>query len=126
MRGTPGLPDPVSNSEPVQYNVADLVYVGLRGHVAALDRRTGDLVWRWKAPKGNSYGTVLVDGDCVLAGVYGYVYCLDALTGVQLWTNPMRGFGTGVTSLATQRGSSTVNQQAGAAEAAAQAAAAAT
>ena len=116
MRRTPGLPDPepVSTRESRSYAVDDLVYVSIKGHVAALDREDGRLVWRWKAPKGNSYGTVLVDGDRVLAGVYGYVYCLDAITGEQRWANPMKGFGTGVTSLATRRGRTDVNRSAAA------------
>ena len=108
----------------IQPEQVDLVYVGLNNRVAALDRSTGELRWEWKAPKGTTYCTVLVDGDCVFAGVYGYVYCLDARTGAMRWSNPMSGFGVGVTSLATQRASQDGNAQ-GAASAAASSSAAA-
>lgn len=80
----------------------DLVYVGFLKRVAALHRDTGEIVWEWEADKGSSYLTLLVDRDLVLVSVDGYMYGLDAATGNQRWSNPMRGFGTGVASLATQ------------------------
>ncbi|MBT8486522.1 MAG: PQQ-binding-like beta-propeller repeat protein [Phycisphaerales bacterium] len=120
MRQTPGLPDaePVIPAESLERDPDDLVFVGLRGHVAALARDTGEIVWKWKSPKGSNYCNILLDGDCVLVGIYGYLYCLDAATGALRWHNPLKGFGMGVTSLATRRsGNSTVAQQAAAAEA---------
>jgi len=65
---------------------------------------SGELRWQWQAPKGSSYVSLLLDGDRLCVSVNGYLYCLDAETGEQLWLNPMRGFGTGVTSLASTRG----------------------
>lgn len=97
---------PGSAAAPNRGLIDELVFVNVGGHVAALDRLSGEMVWRWKAPKGHSYGSMLVQGDALLVGVYGYVYCLDALSGELRWSNPLRGFGFGVTSLATSRSAS--------------------
>ncbi len=86
--------------------IADLVFVGMNRRVIALDRYTGEVVWTWKATKGAGFVTVLLDGDRVIAAVNGYMYCLDPLYGQIVWENPLKGLGTGVTSLATIRGSS--------------------
>ncbi len=83
---------------------AELVFVGFNAKVAALDRRTGEIIWRWSAPKGSGYVSLLLDGDSLFAAVNGYTYCLDPRSGQQLWLNPMKGFGLGVTSIATATG----------------------
>ncbi len=83
---------------------AELVFVGFNGNVAALDRRSGEVMWRWDAPKGSGYVSLLLDGDSLFAAVNGYTYCLDPRTGQQVWFNPMKGFGYGVTSIATASG----------------------
>ena len=83
---------------------ADLVFVGFNGNAAALDRRSGEVMWRWDAPKGSGYVSLLLDGDSLFAAVNGYTYCLDPRSGQQLWFNPMKGFGYGVTSIATTAG----------------------
>ena len=82
----------------------DLVFVGLKSRVAALRRDTGEMVWSWRAPKprGGSYLSLLViDKTRLIASVDGYTYCLDARTGAELWFNELKGFGTGVASIAT-------------------------
>jgi outer membrane protein assembly factor BamB len=105
----------------------ELVFVGFNSRVAALDRETGEMVWNWQAPKprNGGYVTLLLDGDRLIVAVVGYMYCLDPETGEQLWYNETKGFGTGVTSLATVRGNSSPEIVAMAAHAAQQAAAAA-
>lgn len=99
--------------------VTDLVYVGLLSRVAALDRQTGEIIWQWQAAKGSSYLTLLVDRDLVIVSVDGYTYGLDAATGRERWFNPMKGFKTGVASIATAH-SSTPNTAAHAANASVQ------
>jgi outer membrane protein assembly factor BamB len=106
--------------------VDQLIFVGFNGRVAALDRDTGEIVWsNNQLHKGNV--TFLLDGDRLIVSVKGYIYCLDPLTGQILWHNPMKGFGYGIASLASVRGSSmqVVVQQAAQEEEAAQSAAAA-
>ena len=86
--------------------LSDLIFVGFNKRVAAMDRHTGQVIWDWKAPKGSMYVTLLLDGDQLIVSVNGYMYALRAMTGVQLWMNTMSGFGSGVTCLTSERGSS--------------------
>jgi glucose dehydrogenase len=107
----------------------DLIFVGLNGRVAALDRSTGEIIWEWHSPKpGSGYVTLLVDGNLLIASVSGYTYGLDAKTGEQIWFNDLKGYGVGVASIATLGGSTSqpVILQAAAADAAAAAAASST
>jgi outer membrane protein assembly factor BamB len=84
--------------------VQDLVFVGVNGRVAALESSTGEMVWEWRSPKGG-YVNLLVERNIVIAGVNGYIYGLDPRNGDQLWFNELKGYGLGVTSLATVGGS---------------------
>ena len=80
--------------------IDDLVFLGFNKRVAALDKRTGELAWEWKAPKGWSYvSLLLVDDETLIASVDGYTYRLDPATGDQVWRNDLPGFGTGVVSI---------------------------
>jgi outer membrane protein assembly factor BamB len=84
----------------------DFVYVGFKNRVAALHRLTGELIWQWKAAKGCSYVTLLLDREVLIVSVDGYMYGLEACSGIELWFNNMTGFGTGVASIASVHGSS--------------------
>lgn len=107
--------------------VQDLVFVGVNGRVAALEISTGEMVWEWRAAKGAGYVNLLVDRNLVIAAVNGYVYGLDPRSGDELWFNELKGYGLGVTSLATHGASTSqpVVLQAAAADEAAAAATAA-
>lgn len=84
--------------------LSDLIFTGFNRRVAALHRLTGQIIWQWKAPKGSCYVSLLVEKDILIVSVDGYMYGLDPLIGGQLWSNPMTGFGTGVTSLVSING----------------------
>lgn len=84
--------------------ISDMVFTGFNRRVAALHRLTGQIVWQWKAPKGSSYVSLLLEQDLLVVSVDGYMYGLDPLTGGQLWYNSMDGFGSGVTSLVSVNG----------------------
>lgn len=86
--------------------IGDLIFVGFNSRIAALDRYTGDIVWDWKSPKGSGFVSMLLDGDRLLASINGYTYCLDPLFGQQVWSNHMKGFGTGTTCLVSENGTS--------------------
>ena len=85
--------------------LADLVFVGISRNVLALHRDTGEIVWE-NCELDRGYTTLLLDGDRLIVSANGYIYCLDALTGRPLWKNPLSGYGTGATSLASVRGGS--------------------
>jgi len=115
------MPKPTASER----TIADLVYAAFNRRVIALDRYTGEVVWEWKSPKGMGFITLLLDGDRLIVSVNGYMYCLDPLYGQIVWDNPLRGFGTGITTLASLHGSSGPVASAAAAIAQQQAAAAA-
>lgn len=83
--------------------IDDLLFVGLRGYAMALRRDTGEVVWVNNDMK-SGYTTLLLDGDRLIVSTGGYLFCLEPLTGRLLWHNPLKGYGTGVTSLASIRG----------------------
>jgi hypothetical protein len=82
-----------------------LIFVGLNGWVAALDRDTGEAVWTNSELK-SGLTTLLLDGDRLIASTNGYLYCLDPQTGGIIWSNPMKGYGMGVAHLISVRGQS--------------------
>jgi outer membrane protein assembly factor BamB len=110
-------------SEQAERTLADFVFVGLNAQVLALDRYTGETIWSWKARKGSGFVSLLVDGDRLMVAVSGYVYCLDPVFGQEVWTNPLKGFGVGFTSIASINGGIPPDGAAAAAQQAAQAAA---
>lgn len=85
-------------------DIADLVFTAFNKRVAALHRDTGEIIWQWTAPSGETYASLLLDGDRLIVCIHGYMYALDAATGRCLWGNEMKGFGFGVASLASVRG----------------------
>jgi len=101
-------------------NTTDLVFVGFNRRVAALNRRSGEIVWEWKASNGASYVSLLLDGGMLIVSVNGYMYGLDAATGNQRWYNEMKGFGTGVAALVSVNGMSSNPLAAAAADTTAQ------
>ena len=79
------------------------IYVAFNGRVFALDRRDGSILWRWIAPKGRDFVTLLPDGDQLLVCSNGYLWALRAEDGALLWSQPFKGEGTGIPVLASPR-----------------------
>ena len=69
----------------------DRIYIGIKGHVVAIDRATGSELWRTHLT-GSTYVTVYIDGG-LFAGTRGKLYALDPATGSILWTNELNGLG---------------------------------
>jgi outer membrane protein assembly factor BamB len=80
---------------------SDLIFIGIRGSVVALNRATGAQVWAAHL-KGSGFVNVVLDGDRILAASYGEVFCLNPITGEGRWHNPLKGYGLGLASIATQ------------------------
>ena len=67
----------------------------------ALNRGTGQQEWATHL-KGSDFVNVVLQDDAVLASCYGEVFCLDPLTGNAMWHNPLKGFGIGLATIATE------------------------
>ena len=86
---------------------SNIIYVGVKARVAAIDKATGQTLWQTKlkvflAASGDSFVTLLVQHGFVYAHSYGQLYCLDAATGEILWQNELEGFGYGIASMAVE------------------------
>lgn len=99
--------------------IEQLVFVGLNGYVAAVDRDSGEIVWKCDELK-SGYVTLLLDGDRLIVSTNGYLFCLDPQTGRVVWSNPLRGLGLGVAHLVSVRGQSSATAVTAAAALAAQ------
>ena len=87
---------------PPKITANDLVFLGLRGTVAALNKSDGQITWSTPVRTGGlgaSFVTVACDGDSVYAYANGWIHRLDALTGQILWSNGLEGFGYGFGSI---------------------------
>lgn len=78
----------------------ELVFIGIKGSVVALNRVTGQQVWATHL-KGSEFVNVSAQGDTLLASCCGEVFCLDSRTGNGVWHNPLKGFGRGLAAIAT-------------------------
>jgi outer membrane protein assembly factor BamB len=81
------------------------IFVGIHGDVLALDRATGQQIWKTEL-KGSDFVNVMLDDDRVIAATKGEVFCLDPATGQLLWHNELPGSGWGLVTIATASGSS--------------------
>jgi outer membrane protein assembly factor BamB len=79
---------------------AQLVFIGIKGTVIALNRATGQQLWATRLKGADFVNVVVLDG-AVLASCHGEIFCLDPLTGITLWHNPLKGFGLGLATIAT-------------------------
>ena len=79
-----------------------LLFAGMHGHVAALDKETGTEVWRTSLPK-SGYGVVSIlhEEGRLLCGAGGHVFALDPESGEILWHNGMPNLGHDMIFLAT-------------------------
>ncbi len=80
---------------------SNLIFLGIKGSVVALDRATGTEVWNC-ALKGTDFVNVfLAEGD-LFAATRGEIYCLDQATGHIRWRNPLKGLGWGLVTIAAE------------------------
>ena len=84
-----------------------LLFIGISGSVLALDRATGQEVWRTKLRSGD-FVSVVLDGGALYAAARGELYCLDPGTGQVRWKNPLTGLGWGLVTSASADGSRSI------------------
>lgn len=77
---------------------SNLVFIGIKGTVLALDRETGREVWKTLL-KGSTFVNVVLDDDALIATTKGVVFCLDAANGNIRWKNSLPGFGWGLATI---------------------------
>jgi len=82
---------------------SDLLFVGIKGSVVALDRATGTQVWTTRL-KGTDFVNVVLSGGDLFAACRGELFCLDQSTGFIRWRNPLKGLGYGLVTIAVQGG----------------------
>lgn len=85
---------------------SDILYIGINGHVAAIDPATGQEIWRTAlggglfSHPGHQDVCVIEHEGKVFAGCHGHLFCLDAATGQPLWRNDLSGLGHNDVTLA--------------------------
>ena len=75
------------------------MYIGMKGTVLAIDRRTGQEQWRTHL-KGSDFVNVAIGAEEVFATARGELFCLDPVTGRVRWHNPLTGMGWGMITIA--------------------------
>ena len=73
----------------------DTIYIGVGGHVVAIERSTGAEQWRCRLCS-STIVTLVVEGDSIYAGAKGELFCVDRSTGVIRWRNRLRRLGMSV------------------------------
>ena len=79
--------------------MTDLIFIGIKGSVVALERTTGVQIWSAEL-KGSDLANVWFDGETLLAATQGEIFCLDPATGHIRWHNPLKGLGWGLITIA--------------------------
>jgi outer membrane protein assembly factor BamB len=77
--------------------MTDRLYIGIGGHIVAIQASTGEEIWRTKLRR-SSFVTVCVRPGAVFGGAAGHLYCLDPGTGAIRWHNGLDGLGTSLVS----------------------------
>ena len=75
------------------------IVIGMAGCAAALDRATGQEIWRTKL-KGRDFVNVACVGEDLFATAHGELFCLDPATGKIRWNNPLKGLGFSLITIA--------------------------
>jgi outer membrane protein assembly factor BamB len=78
---------------------SNLIFIGIKGSVVAIDRATGTQVWSTHL-KGTDFVNVVFCNDELYAAARGEIFCVDQGTGSIRWRNPLKGFGFGLMTIA--------------------------
>lgn len=81
------------------------LFILSNGRVAAINKKTGDIVWEIKLKdyvKGSfsySYGQISVEENKIFVGTSGILLCLSTKDGSLIWKNELKGWGYGFVSM---------------------------
>jgi len=81
----------------------NLIYIGIRGTVLALDRATGQTAWQANLI-GADFVNVVQDNGELYAATKGEVFRLDPSSGEIRWHNKLPGMGRGLVTFAGAEG----------------------
>jgi outer membrane protein assembly factor BamB len=73
----------------------DRLFIGIGGHVVAIDASSGQEQWRTKIASSTVTTVALVEG-ALYGAAHGVLARLDPSTGTTLWTNKLPWLGLGV------------------------------
>lgn len=97
--------------------IKDSLYILSYGRVAAINKKSGDIIWEKKLkeylPTGSAYaiGQLQVEGDKLFIGIQGILLCLKAKDGSLIWKNELKGWGYNFISFANQSADASVQLQ---------------
>ena len=75
------------------------IFVGIKGTVLALDRGTGQEIWRTPLT-GGDFVNVVLDDSLVYAATKGEIFCIDPANGQLCWHNELKGLGRDLVTIA--------------------------
>ena len=75
------------------------LFLGVNGTVLAVDRTSGQELWRSRL-KGGDFVNVVLNGGDLFAATHGELYCLDIATGHVRWHTPLKKLGRGLVTIA--------------------------
>jgi outer membrane protein assembly factor BamB len=78
--------------------MSEIIFVGIRGTVLALESGGGTEIWRTEIASGD-FVNLAQDSSCLYATAQGEIFCLDKNSGQILWHNKLKGLGTGLLSV---------------------------
>lgn len=88
------------------------LFLGLFGHVVAVEKSTGATIWDTSLPNtGFSVVSIVYEDDRLFCASGGRAFALDPRSGEILWTNELPGLGSGPVFLATASSSPTLAAQ---------------
>jgi len=87
-----------------------LLFIGIKGTVLALNRATGEEVWRTHL-KASDFIHVVLDNGELYAATKGELFAVDPASGQVRWQNSLAGLGRGLVSIASSSSGITVVQE---------------
>nr|VFK37427.1 MAG: PQQ-like domain-containing protein [Candidatus Kentron sp. TC] len=82
--------------------IADYLFVGTYGHVVAVDKRDGKILWKTSLPfTGYKVVSILFEDGRLFCASGGRVFALDPRNSAILWSNGLSRMGSGVVFLST-------------------------